>query len=326
MGGVLVFLMPFVFFVLLAGTVVAAHMVRQWGGPPIIGFALPLAAWFLFVLLFVVAFRRVGSPVGDIVDAAQRVADGDFSARLNARGPHFVRTVGDAFNTMTERLAAHDRQRRELMAEIAHELRTPLTVIQGKLEGLLDGLYPRDDAHLEGALEEARVLARLVEDLRTLANAETGVLTLQKEPTDPGMLAADVVASLASEAAAGQVTIQMDASRTLPTLSIDPVRIREVIANLVSNALHFTPPGGRVTVRVDASERDVTIAVADTGIGIRPDDLPKVFDRFYKGRTSRGSGLGLTIARRLVEAHGGAIRAESVPGHGTTMTFTLPIG
>ena len=147
---------------------------------------------------------------------------------------------------------------RELTAEIAHELRTPLTIIQGTLEGLLDGLYPRVDAHLESALDEARVLARLVEDLRTLANAETGVLTLQKEPTDLAMLASDVVAALSAEAAARQVAVHVDASPDLPLVAIDPVRVREVLANLISKALHFTPTGGGVTVTAapDRTRRD----------------------------------------------------------------------
>ncbi|MGH9409468.1 MAG: sensor histidine kinase [Vicinamibacterales bacterium] len=321
-----VFFVPLVFFVLLGAASLFARAVLHWGGPPIVAYALTVAAWFFFVALFAVGLRRVGSPVGDIVDAAERVADGDFTARIDSRGPRPIRTVGRAFNTMTERLAAHDRQRRELMAEVAHELRTPLTVIQGKLEGLLDGLYPRDDHHLGNVLDEARVLARLVEDLRTLANAETGVLTLEKEPTDLAMLAGDVVASLSAEAAARQVTVRLEAPPTLPTIVIDPVRVRQVLANLVSNALHFAPAGGRVMVSARADDHDVTMAVADTGVGIRAEDLPKVFDRFYKGDASRGSGLGLTIARRLIEAHGGTIRAESTAGHGATMTFTLPIG
>ncbi|HEY3884167.1 MAG TPA: histidine kinase dimerization/phospho-acceptor domain-containing protein, partial [Vicinamibacterales bacterium] len=216
MGGMIVFFVPLVFFVLFGAASLFARAALHWGGPPIVAYGLTVAAWFLFVFLFAVGLGRVGSPVGDIVDAAERVADGDFSARIDSRGPGPIRTVGRAFNTMTERLAAHDRQRRELMAEIAHELRTPLTVIQGKLEGLLDGLYPRDDNHLGNVLDEARVLARLVEDLRTLANAATGVLTLEKEPTDLAMLAGDVVASLSAEAAARQVMVRMETPPTLP--------------------------------------------------------------------------------------------------------------
>jgi len=152
--------------------------------------------------------------------------------------------VAGAFNTMAGRLQAQDRQRRELMADIAHELRTPLAVIQGRLEGLLDGVYARDEEHLAGVLEETRVLARLVEDLRTLANAETGVLTLQKEPTDLSMLIRDVVNSFSSETAGRDIGVQVHLPADLPLLTIDPLRIREVLINLLSNALRFTPPGG----------------------------------------------------------------------------------
>ena len=296
----------------------------RWTGAPALSFAAPLIAWFAFSVLFVFGFRRIGSPVGDIVHAAQRVADGDYSTRVGAHGPRFVRSVGNAFNTMTARLEAQDKQRRDLMADIAHELRTPLTVIQGRLEGLLDGVYPRDDARLAEVLEETRMLARLIEDLRTLANADSGVLSLQKEPTDLPMLIRDVVTSLSSDAASRDVAVRVDAATDLPLVTFDPLRIREVLVNLLSNALRYTPVGGMISITATVSDEGTTVSVADNGPGIPADDLPKIFERFYKGRTSRGSGLGLTIARNLVTAHGGTIRADSEPGRGTRVTFTLP--
>jgi len=226
---------------------------------------------------------------------------------------------------MTSRLQLQEEQRRHLMADIAHELRTPLTVIQGRLEGLIDGVYPRDEARLTQLLDDTRMLARLVDDLRTLANAESGTLTLQKEPTDLGILLQDVVKTFSEESAARHVAVDARAASDLPLVDVDPVRMREVLTNLVSNALHHTPAGGSVSLDAAARGDRLAIDVTDSGAGIAASDLPKIFDRFYKGTGSSGSGLGLTISKNLVEAHGGDIRAESPPGKGTTMTFTIPL-
>jgi two-component system OmpR family sensor kinase/two-component system sensor histidine kinase BaeS len=280
-----------------------------------------LAGLFLSMILML-AVRRVGSTLNAIVDASSRVADGDYSTRIAEHGPPPVRTVASAFNTMATRLQALDTQRRELMADVAHELRTPLTVIQGRLEGLLDGVYPRDDARLAQVLEETRLMARLVEDLRTLAHAENGALGLRKEPTDMAMLIRDAVASVAPAADSRQFTV--DLPEDLPALDLDPLRIRQVLVNLLSNALHHTPAAGAVTVTARVSSGEIAVSVADAGPGMPAEEVVRVFDRFYKGAASAGSGLGLAIARNLVLAHGGAIRAESRAGAGTTVTFTLP--
>ena len=269
--------------------------------------------------------RRVAFPLGVIVDAANRVAEGDYSARVGQQGVPSMRSVGSAFNTMASRLEAQSRQRRDLMADIAHELRTPLSVIQGRLEGLLDGVYPRDDQTIGEVIGETRLLTRLVDDLRTLANAESGTLRLQKEATDLAVLIQDVVRSLAVEVRDRHVSLVVDAPASLPLITVDPLRIRDMVTNLMFNALNHTPADGTVSITAGVSNEWMTVTVTDTGSGIDPDELPKIFDRFYKGRSSRGSGLGLTIARNLVAAHGGAIRAESPPGHGTTVTFTLPV-
>jgi len=225
---------------------------------------------------------------------------------------------------MTAQLHAQDLQRQHLMADIAHELRTPLTVMQGQLEGLLDGVYPRDDARLNEVLDHTRLLARLVEDLRTLAHAESGTLGLRKEPTDLGVLVHDAVAALASEAAARNLVIRVEDRDELPLVDVDPVRIREVLMNLLSNALRHSGSGGSVAITTEARREAIVVSVADTGAGITPEMLPRIFDRFYKGPASHGSGLGLTIARNLVVAHGGEISAESRVGEGTTVTFTVP--
>lgn len=276
-------------------------------------------------LITIRAVRRVASPIGELLEAAGRVAEGDYSARVAERGPREVRSLARAFNSMTARLQQHDAQRRSLLADVTHELRTPLTVVQGNLEGLLDGVYPRDDAHLEMILEETRVLSRLIDDLRTLALADSGALKLQKEPTDLAVLASEAVAAFRAQADAAGVALSVDAGANVPLLEIDPARMREVLANLIVNALQYTPRGGKVRVACSTGgDGRVTLSVGDTGSGISPDDLPHIFDRFYKTRDSRGSGLGLAIAKNLVEAHGGEIRAESEVGRGTTMRVVLP--
>jgi signal transduction histidine kinase len=276
------------------------------------------------VLVFVAAMRRVGLPMGDVVSATDRVAAGDFSARVAERGPPFLRGVARAFNSMTARLSEQDRQRRDLMADIAHELRTPLAVVQGRIEGLLDGVYPRDDAQLGEVLEETRLLARLVEDLGTLAHSERGTLGLRKEPTDLVVLIGDSVRALASEAAARGITVQVDDVADLPLVDVDPLRIREVVTNLIANAIRHSSGGAAVSIAAEGRQDRIVVRVRDTGPGIAADELPRIFDRFHKGERSHGSGLGLPIARNLVAAHGGEIAVESVVGRGTTVTFTLP--
>jgi two-component system OmpR family sensor kinase/two-component system sensor histidine kinase BaeS len=269
--------------------------------------------------------RRVGMPLRAVMEAADRVASGDYSARVAEHGPPPIRALASAFNTMTQRLQSHDRQRRDLMADVAHELRTPLTVMQGRLEGLLDGVYPRDDGQVKELLEETHVLSRLVEDLRTLALSESGALKLQKEPVSVGALARDVVRALAGEAAAKRVTLHVEAPPDLAPIEIDPLRIREVLTNLVFNAVRHSPPEGSVEVTIEEmSIGGVAVNVRDAGTGMTSDDVARAFDRFYKGPESRGSGLGLSIARSLVVAHGGEIHASSEAGRGTTMVFTLP--
>ena len=221
-----------------------------------------------------------------------------------------VRRVAGAF---TEQ----DRLRRQLMADVAHELRTPLAILQGRIEGLLDGVYPRDEVHLAELLEETRHLSRLVEDLGTLSHAEAGALELRKEIVDLGDLVRDVAAALPR-------TIAVAVPADLPAIEVDPVRIRQVLLNLLANALHHTPEPGTVAVEVEASPQRILIRVRDSGSGIAPEDLPRIFERFQKGSDSRGSGLGLAIARKLVLAHGGEIGIESAPGKGTEVTVSLP--
>lgn len=302
-------------------------MMRSMGWRMAAPFVVPLviATAAVGVVATVLALRRSTAPLGDVMEAAERVADGDYQTRVAERGPDEARALAHAFNTMTARLQADDEQRRRLLADVTHELRTPLAVVQGNLEALLDGVHPRDDAHLATILEETRVLARLIEDLRTLSLAESGALRLQREPTDLEVLAAEAAAAFRLSAEAAGVALHVEAAGELPLLDLDPARLREVLTNLIANALRYTPRGGTVTVRLAPDAGRVSVAVQDTGAGIAPEVLPHIFDRFFKSDESRGMGLGLAIARNLVAAHGGAITAESELGRGTTIRFTLPV-
>lgn len=221
-----------------------------------------------------------------------------------------IRRVARAF-------AEQDRLRRQLMADVAHELRTPLAILQGRVEGLLDGVYPRDESHLAELLEETRHLSRLVEDLGTLAHAEAGALELRKEVIDLADLVRDVAASLPRP-------VDVEVPAELPAVEVDPVRIRQVLLNLLANALRHTPAEGAISIEVQSGPQRIVIRVRDNGSGIAPEELPHIFERFQKGAGSRGSGLGLAIARKLVLAHGGDIGIESAPGRGTEVTVSLP--
>jgi signal transduction histidine kinase len=272
---------------------------------------------------FVLAMRQIGAPLSAVVAAAQRVGSGDFSVRLEEQGVPWIRSLAAAFNTMTSGLERQQRERRALMADIAHELRTPVAVIQGRVEGMLDGVYPRDESHVRGVLEQTEMLSRLIEDLRISAHAESVTLSLQKEPTDLAVLVEDVAGAFRAEADAAQVRIETRLAPDLPTIEVDPDRIRGVILNLLTNAVWHSPAGEVVTIECDQRATGVVIRVIDRGPGIPEADIPRVFDRFYKGATSTGSGLGLTIARSLVLAHGGTITAANAR-QGTVMTVVLP--
>jgi len=285
--------------------------------------------------------RRVGRPLSDLVEAAGRIEAADYSARVTETpaGGSDLRGLSHAFNAMAARLEAEDATRRRLLADVSHELRTPLAVIQGNLEAILDGVYPADADHLGPILDETRVLERLIDDLRTLSLAESGALPLHPELTDPAVLLEDVASAHRARAAAAGVDIAVAAPAALGPLEIDPVRIRQVVGNLVDNALRVLPSGGTITLAAapavgpisangEGPADAVALTVQDDGPGIPADLLPHVFERFVKSTSSRGSGLGLAIARAIVEAHGGTITATSVEApadaHGTTITVQLP--
>ena len=272
------------------------------------------------------SIRRMSSPIDDLIAAADRIEKGDYTTRLRERGSYPMQGLVRAFNDMSARLGDLDKGRRTFLADVAHELRTPLTVIEGQLEAIEDGIYPADAAHLAPIREQIRTLDQLIDDLRTVGLAESGSLPLEREPTDIGALVDDVVAAYAPQARAAEVTLAAEHPTGLPAANVDPQRIRQVLGNLLTNSLRSTPAGGRVTVssRATGDRATLTVTVADTGRGIAPDLLPRVFERFVKGEGSPGSGLGLAICRDIIKAHGGEISIESQLGQGTTVTFTLP--
>lgn len=270
--------------------------------------------------------RRAAAPIGDLIEAAGQVEAGDYGVRIPERGAREIRGLTRAFNQMASRLDEDAAQRRRLLADVSHELRTPLSVIQGNLEGLIDGVYPADREHLGSLLEASRTLSRLVDDLRTLSLAEAGELQLHPEPTDLATLLRESIAAFGPAAASAGVHLELALEGDLPTLEIDPTRTREIVSNLLGNALRHTAGGGRVTVHAGlaAAER-VAVEVTDTGSGMSPEIVERIFERFFRGPDSAGSGLGLPIARELVVGQGGEITARSQEGVGTSIRFTLPI-
>jgi two-component system sensor histidine kinase BaeS len=272
--------------------------------------------------------RSIGGPLAELVDAAGRIEAADYSVRVaeRERGPRDMRGLGRAFNSMAARLESEDATRRRLLADVSHELRTPLAVIQGNLEAVLDGVYPPDDAHLRPILEETRVLERLIDDLRTLSLAESGALPLHREPTDPAALLEDVAATHRARAAEAGVSIAVELGPGQPSVSVDPVRMHQVISNLVDNAIRVMPEGGSIVLGARAdSEGAAVFEVTDDGPGIPAALRDTLFDRFTKSASSRGSGLGLAIARAIVDAHGGSISAEpGRDGVGTRFRIELP--
>ncbi len=294
----------------------------------LVGSLLPAIGILIAVLLalrILRGFNRTAAPLGDLVEASARVEAGEVGTQVEVRGVAEVRTLARAFNAMSTRLAETDEGRRRLLADVSHELRTPLTVIQGNVEAMIDGLYPADREALERILAETRRMERLIEDLRTLSMADAGALALRREPMDLGVLAADVAAAFAPQALTAEVLLAADPMVDLPDLELDPLRVRQAIGNLVSNAIRHTPKGGRVTLSV-AIEPDGTqvVAVADSGMGMDADAAAHAFDRFWRSADSPGAGLGLAIARDLVTAHGGTMELASAPGRGTIVRCRFP--
>jgi two-component system OmpR family sensor kinase/two-component system sensor histidine kinase BaeS len=300
----------------------------------IAGCGLSLTLPSLAAILAARAFRGIAAPLADVMEAADAVAGGDLSARVREDVPNPFRRLAKSFNRMTHELERADHQRRNLTADVAHELRTPLHVIQGNLEGIVDGVYEPDEKHVNSILDETRLLNRLVDDLHTLALAEAGQLSMAHDIVNVQSLLEDVVTSFSGQAEAAGIDVRAMSHSETNALTVrgDDKRLYQVLSNLVVNALRHTSRGGTITLEAERDDGAVRIVVRDTGEGIPAEDLPHIFDRFWRGDRSRshtdgsGAGLGLAIARQLVEAHGGSIEAHSQVGQGTTFTLHLPAG
>jgi two-component system sensor histidine kinase BaeS len=318
----------FIIFVLLVALVLRVlfrgnyNNLLQWSIP--LGVA-ALVLGIAMLMLTIRSARRVSAPLDDLHEAAEGVARGDYSIHVAEKGPPEVRSLARAFNDMARRLRQADEQRRNLLADTTHELLSPLTVIQGNLEGMLDGVYPADEANLRAILDETNILSRLIEDLRTLALAERGALQLKKEPTELLPFLGEVASAFQSQADAMGVTISIEAAAALPMVEMDAVRMRQVLANLLANSLRYSPAGSTIRVTCESQGGNIQLTIQDEGPGIAPNDLEHVFERFYKSADSGGMGLGLAIAKHLVEAHGGSIHAENAPDRGTIIRISLPI-
>jgi two-component system sensor histidine kinase BaeS len=284
-------------------------------------------AALLALLTGLVVARRITRPVARLLTVTRAMTTGDRAARAGPiRAPAELRELGAAFDQMASTLDRQDQIRRDLVADVAHELRTPIAVLQAGHEALLDGVTEPTPAELASLRDEVLRLARMVGDLQDLAAADAAALHLDRRRCDLAQIAAAAADSLARRFEAAGIAVDRRLSEA-PVLG-DPRWLHQVSTNLLSNALKFTPPGGRVIIGTRQAGPDAVLDVTDTGPGIPADELPHVFDRFWRGRhaaQTSGSGIGLTVAAELAQAHGGRLTAASQPGHGTQMTLTLPV-
>ncbi len=275
--------------------------------------------------------QRIVAPVRRMARASHRIAAGHYAERVPEGGADELAELGESFNQMAASLEEVERRRLSLIGDVAHELRTPLSTIEGYAEGLLDGVMEATPETFALIHREAGRLRRLVDDLQELSRAEARQLTLHPRPVAPRHLVEAAVARLRPQFEEKGLGLTVEVSEKLREVLADEDRAAQVLTNLLGNALRYTPSGGNVTVRARVLDGQVEFVVSDTGLGIAPEHLPHLFERFYRvdrsrSRAAGGSGIGLTIAKHLVEAHGGSIRAESPgPGQGSTFSFTLPI-
>lgn len=290
-----------------------------------------LGATAIAVILGALLARTLTRPLREMADASLALAEGQLGAQVPVRTRDELGELATAFNQMSAELAQAIQQRRQMTADIAHDLRTPLTVLAGYLEAMSDGSLALTPERLSIMRQEVRGLTRLVEDLRTLSLADAGDLPLHVQETDVGQLLAQVQQAYEPQAARQQVSLSRRVDPALPPARLDPERIRQVLGNLLSNALRHTDAGGAVSL---AAMRDgpntLLLRVTDSGSGISAEDLPHIFNRFYRGDKARTeghgeSGLGLSIVRSLVAMHGGTITVDSAPGRGTSFSIRLPL-
>jgi signal transduction histidine kinase len=300
-------------------------------------FLLPLVeagviALLLSLILAYALSRWVADPLQQVVRAAQAYPSGATQS-LSPRGPHEVQDLTRAFNSMVTRVENSQRSQREFVANVSHELKTPLTSIQGFSQAILDGTADTPETRRQAAQiihTEAGRMHRMVLDLLDLARLDSGTADLKMSPVDMEALLQNVVEKFTPQARNAEIQLNLDIPQPLPVLIGDGDRLAQVLTNLVDNALKFTPPGGKVSLIATRAENEVQISITDTGPGIPPDALPRLFDRFYQVDVSRaggeahGAGLGLAIVKEIVDAHGGRISVRSELGHGTTFVIHLP--
>ena len=289
-----------------------------------------LAATVVVALVSVFFTRRVVTPLREITLASQRIAKGHYDERVKVTGADELAELSDSFNQMAGQLEGVESMRRQLIGDVSHELRTPLTAIKGYMEGLMDGVFPPEAETYQQIFAEADRLSRLVDDLQELSRVESKAYALELQPLDFSLFVETAIKRLSITVRDRQVELRSNIPADLPRIVADPDRITQVLTNLLGNAIAYTPAGGSVTITASRQAENVLVSVTDTGIGIAPEHLAHIFDRFYRVDKSRsrqaggGSGIGLTIARHLVEAHGGNIWVESAgDGQGSTFAFTL---
>jgi signal transduction histidine kinase len=282
-------------------------------------------------------FRQIVSPIQAVTGAASKIAAGQLNQRVPVKSNDEIGTMARTFNRMADSLERDQKLRQNMIADIAHELNTPLTVLQANLEAMVDGVLPMNVTEVTSLRDETALLARLVADLRLLSLAEAGQLKLEKTTISVPDLIQRAVEPLKTQAEERQIIINVNASEDLPLVSVDPDRMSMVLRNLVNNALRYTPPNGQIDIHAEKNKGTMTIQVADSGTGIQANDIPFIFDRFYRAdksrsRNSGGSGIGLAIVKQLVEAHHGEVKVDSPiyataegAGYGTRFTIQIPI-
>ena len=288
-----------------------------------------LAIVIALLLTFVLS-RRMSSPIGVLANAARRLGQGDLSQRVQFQGKGEVKVLAQAFNSMATDLEHAEQLRRNLVADVAHELRTPLSNIQGYLEAIRDRVVKPNAVTIRSLNEETALLSRLVDELQELSLVEAGELKLIYQAEDIAKLVKQAVTPWQPQVAAREISLSLDLPDNLPLVDIDWQRVNQVLHNLLENAVAHTHKGGTITVAATAQGDWVEVCISDTGEGIPAEDLPNIFERFYRvdksrARVTGGSGLGLTIAKRLVEAHDGKIAVQSELGKASRFSFTLPI-
>jgi signal transduction histidine kinase len=288
-----------------------------------------LAALMAGIAMVFLVSQRILAPVRSLNVAALRLGHGDLSQRVEVEDHGEMGRLAETFNAMAQNLEKAEQQRRHMVADVAHELRTPLSNIRGYLEAVKDGVVQPDAQTIDTIYQQVLHLSRLVEDLRLLALAEAGALKLDLRPDSMEELLKKAVDAFSPRATAKGLTLDLEVDDNLPLVSMDRTRISQVLSNLMDNAIFHTSEGGRVSVKAVEKQGRVLVSVSDTGVGIEEEALEHIFDRFYRvdpsrNRATGGAGLGLTIAKQIVEAHGGTIQAESAPGRGSVFTFDLP--